>query len=147
MVSTAKYLSVLLSLASATAQAQNMPEKIKWRGRDAYRLTDGVTEAVVVPALSSRLMVLRFIGQENALWNAPESAVFQKGEWANWGGEKAWPSPQTEWTLFSDPSWPPHPTYDGRAHRARLLPRWPIGDGRPDDARLGRPGDARLRFR
>ena len=100
---------------------QTTPKKMKWKGREAYLLTNGTLEAVIVPALSSRLMVLRFVGGNNALWNAPEGTVFKKGEWANWGGEKAWPSLQADWALFSSPSWPPHPTYDGLPHEARVL--------------------------
>lgn len=98
-----------------------LSQKIKWRGHEAYLLTNGTLEAVIVPALSSRLMVLRFVGKENVLWNAPEGTDFKKGEWANWGGEKAWPSLQADWALFTNPAWPPHPTYDGLSHQAQML--------------------------
>jgi hypothetical protein len=104
------------------SQSTNTPEKVSWKGHAAYRLVHGGVEAIIVPALSGRLMALRFIGGENALWNAPEGTVFKKGEWANWGGEKVWPSPQSDWALFNNPSWPPHPTYDGMPHQARVSP-------------------------
>jgi len=114
-------LSILLSVFGATVVAQTAPRKIQWKGRDAYLLTNGNTEAVIVPALSGRLMVLRFVGGTNVLWNSPNGTVFKKGEWANWGGEKVWPSPQSDWALFNNPAWPPHQTYDGLPHRARVL--------------------------
>lgn len=122
MFSRVLCLSALFIVFCTAGHAQTAPTKIQWKGRPAYLLTNGKTEAIVVPSLSSRLMVLRFAGGTNALWNSPDGTIFKKGEWANWGGEKIWPSLQSDWGLFTNPAWPPHPTYDGLPHQARVLP-------------------------
>ncbi|MDX1934344.1 MAG: hypothetical protein SFU56_17210 [Capsulimonadales bacterium] len=114
-------LGVLLMSGVESAEAQNAPKKTEWNGREAFLLTDGRTEAVIVPSLSSRLMTYRMVGGTNALWNAPSGTVFPPGEWANWGGEKVWPALQSAWPLFG-PGWPPHPTYDGMPHRTEVVP-------------------------
>lgn len=89
-------------------------------GRTAFRLSDGRTEAVVVPEIG-RVMRYGFVGKPNFLWNALQK-TYGKNEWKNWGGDKTWPAPQMWWPVMSDRNWPPEPAWDGNAYTARVLP-------------------------
>lgn len=104
---------------ASSVEAQTTMMKMQWEGRTAYKLSDGKTEAIIVPELSGRVMSYGMVGGANLLWNGPKS--FKAGEWGNWGGEKVWPALQGDWPLFS-PAWPPHPTYDGLPHKGETLP-------------------------
>src|SRR5262245_6321074 len=114
-------LILLLTTLAIAANAQKAPVKTKWNGREAYLLTNGKAEAIVVPSLSSRLMAYRFVGGGNALWNLPPGTKLKPGDYINWGGEKVWPAPHTDWQLFWK-DWPPHPTYDILPHKAQIMP-------------------------
>jgi hypothetical protein len=106
-----------------------------YNDRAAYRLTDGRAEAVVVPALG-RVMRYGMVGEPNALWNAATGRRFRPEEWQNWGGDKVWPAPQSQWPGLSGQGWPPHPTFDGLPHQAEVLP----GDaGKPPRLRTTGP--------
>jgi hypothetical protein len=89
-------------------------------GRTAFRLSDGRTEAVVVPEIG-RVMRYGFVGGSNFLWNSPQK-TYGKNEWKNWGGDKTWPAPQQWWPAIAERGWPPDPAWDGNAHRAKILP-------------------------
>jgi hypothetical protein len=91
-------------------------------GHPAFTLSDGRTEAVVVPALSGRVMRYGPVGGENILWNNP-NPVFKSGEWKNYGGDKSWPASQNLWGIYQKSGgWPPQPTWDGEPHKATILP-------------------------
>jgi hypothetical protein len=90
---------------------------MQYNGRPAYRLTDGRTEVIVVPELG-RVMRYGLVGGANMLWNAAPGRHFKADEWQNWGGDKVWPAPQSQWPGLSGRGWPPHPTFDGLPHRA-----------------------------
>jgi hypothetical protein len=89
-------------------------------GRTAFRLSDGRTEAVVVPEIG-RVMRYGFLGGSNFLWNSPQK-TYGENEWKNWGGDKTWPAPQLWWPVIAGRNWPPDPAWDGNAHTARVLP-------------------------
>lgn len=91
-----------------------------YEGRTAFRLSDGRTEAVVVPEIG-RVMRYGFVGGSNWLWNSPQK-TYGKNEWKNWGGDKTWPAPQQWWPAIAQRSWPPDPAWDGNSHRAKILP-------------------------
>lgn len=88
----------------------------KWSG--CWRISDGRLEVVVVPAIG-RIMRLGRPGGPNVLWENLDlcngRTIAKPGEWANYGGDKLWPSPQT-W------GWPPDPKLDGGMHRSRAIP-------------------------
>ena len=119
IVSATLLAGLMISLSAKPAAAQTTMTKEKWNGHTAYRLSDGKTEVVIVPDLTSRVMTYQFVGGKNVLWNGP--TTFKPDEWANYGGEKVWPALQGDWGMFS-PAWPPHPTYDGLPHKAETLP-------------------------
>lgn len=88
-------------------------------GRTAFRLSDGCTEAVVVPEIG-RVMRYGFVGGSNFLWNSPRK-TYGENEWKNWGGDKTWPAPQLWWPVIAERGWPPNPAWDGNPHTARVL--------------------------
>jgi len=94
--------------------------KVQYLGFEAYRLTNGRTEAVIVPALG-RVMRYALVGGENQLWNSKVSAT-KAGQWSNWGGDKSWPAPQSQWPLSIGHEWPPHTSWDGKPYMTTLLP-------------------------
>jgi hypothetical protein len=114
-------LGALTALPVAAQQQATTLTKTTWEGRTAYRLSDGKTEAVIVPELSSRVIAFGFVGGPNVLWNAAKGREWKPGEWKNWGGEKVWPSPQSAWPVYFAPPWPPHTTYDGDGHKAEVV--------------------------
>jgi glucose/arabinose dehydrogenase len=91
-----------------------------YEGRTAFRLSDGRTEAVVVPQIG-RVMRYAFVGGANFLWNSQQKTYGEK-EWKNWGGDKTWPAPQLWWPAIAEQNWPPDPAWDGNAHKATILP-------------------------
>ncbi len=96
-------------------------EKTTYHGHEAYRLSDGKTEAVIVPSLSGRVMRFGAIGGANWLWNAlPER--LQGNGYKNYGGDKTFAGPHPVWNTFTDSLWPPEPTWDGAAHIGQILP-------------------------
>ena len=86
-----------------------------WDG--AYRLSNGVVELVVVPQIG-RIMAFHFAGQPDTdpLWNNPpllgKPAPTGGTDWANFGGDKLWPSPQSDWPKHAPQAWPPDPAFE-----------------------------------
>jgi len=78
-----------------------------------------------VPAIG-RVMSLGFAGDGGAsdvLWRhgqlGPNLAPDENG-WINYGGDKAWPAPQSEWQRMVGKGWPPPVTFDAVAHTATV---------------------------
>ena len=99
-------IAVMALLQPATPAAD--VEIAFWRGRDAYRLSGGQVEAVVVPSLGGRIMEFRLKGGENSLYSPAKPETM--GGWQNHGGDKVWFAPQSLW------SWPPDPWLEQKAH-------------------------------
>jgi len=97
---------------------------IEYRGwSKALRLSNGLVEAVVVPAIG-RVMQFHRVGGENVLWedeslDGLRSGVDAEG-WSNFGGDKIWPSPQAGWETFTGRPWPPPEAFDSRPYEAEL---------------------------
>jgi hypothetical protein len=111
--------------AATTARAATTIQPATYHGHTAYRMTDGRTEALIVPDLS-RVMRYGFVGGQNILWNAatPDPAKpIDDRQWTNWGGDKTWIGPQSSWPMIQNtPSnWPPDTTLASLA-TAELLP-------------------------
>jgi hypothetical protein len=88
-------------------------------------LRNGHTEVVVVPAIG-RVMSFAFAGDGGAsdvLWRhgqlGPNLAPDENG-WINYGGDKAWPAPQSEWQRMVGKGWPPPVTFDAVPHTATV---------------------------
>ena len=69
---------------------------------------------------------------ENVLWENPEcrgktlppdGPAEEKGApvWMNFGGDKVWPTEQSQWPKTNGYAWPPDHWFDGGAHSVRLL--------------------------
>ena len=107
---------LLLALAAAHVQGQPANTPIvaaftNYHGwSNSVSVNNGVVEAVIVPAVG-RVQQFRFVGDTNgALWENPRTlgrATTGSGFYPNFGGDKAWPSPQSEW------GWPPPKGFDG----------------------------------
>lgn len=84
---------------------------------DSYLLTNGIVEAVVVPAIG-RVMQFGFAGEEGVFWeNTNLFGVTLSGletNWMNFGGDKSWPAPEGEWPKFTKSDvWRPPLGFDG----------------------------------
>jgi len=102
-------------------------EAVDFHGWPAMALRNGHTEVVVVPAIG-RVMSLGFAGDAGAsdpLWRhgqlGPGLAPDENG-WINFGGDKAWPAPQSEWERMAGKGWPPPATFDAQPHAASATP-------------------------
>jgi len=92
-----------------------MDQRITYRGwSDAVRLTNGTAELIVVPSLGGRIMRYGHVGGENLLWENENLAGAAPGgkPYKNFGGDKAWPWPQSAWTKLIGATWPPPDAYD-----------------------------------
>jgi hypothetical protein len=91
--------------------------KIEYHGwKDCYLLASAALEVVVVPAIG-RVMQLRRIGDDaGVLWqNSELDGQLPKpnsGTWANFGGDKCWPAPQSDWPPIMGHEWPPPAAFD-----------------------------------
>ncbi len=91
--------------------------RIDYRGwKDCYRMSNGLIEIVVVPAIGGRIMTYS-LNNTNVIYENPaefgKTYPPVKGVWRNFGGYKVWPAPQT-W-------WPPEPVLDSAESRIEIL--------------------------
>ena len=101
----------------STAPAKTPPKEYHgWK--DAIFVRNGKAEVVIVPSLG-RVMQFRFLdGKENngVFWE--NGALYGKAldakssEWGNFGGDKSWPSPQSDWPKMTQRNWPPPSVFD-----------------------------------
>lgn len=117
------FLLVLLGGAPASLSAGVTLYRTNYHGWEgAYVLSNGKVAAVVVPAVG-RVMQFGYLGEEGVFWeNLPLAGRVADGEitawaskdWVNFGGDKTWPSPESDWSLFtSRKGWRPPPAFDG----------------------------------
>ena len=97
-----------------------------WTG--CARISNGVVEAIIVPQIG-RVMAFQFAGQPESspIFTNPDllgktGADVKAGDWANFGGDKLWPSPQSDWPQFIGHTWPPPPEFDGLPQRLEIVP-------------------------
>ena len=93
-------------------------------GWESLWLRGGGAEVVVVPAIG-RVMQFRLLDDPccDPFWHnlklGPAMAPDENG-WINFGGDKAWPAPQSAWASMVGKGWPPPPTFDAVAHTATV---------------------------
>jgi hypothetical protein len=103
-------------------------ERIRYHGwSDCFLLSNGLVEAVIVPAIG-RVMQLRLAGEaEGAFWEnrALDGQLHgaDPNEWINFGGDKCWPAPQAVWTEQQGRDWPPPVAFDARPVAAVVCER------------------------
>ena len=108
------------SLLCIQGQCEPAISKVTYFDRPAYKLTNGAVEAVVVPEIG-RVMRFGKVGGPNLLWNNPQAQLTNDG-WKNYGGDKTWLSPQSNWKVFhGSAGWPPEPALDGLPQKADVL--------------------------
>ncbi len=96
---------------------------------DAIVLNNGSVAAVVVPSIA-RVMQFGFVGEEGVFWENPtllgkiadpQLITWAAKDWVNFGGDKAWPSPEGDWSIFTNrKGWRPPPAFDGWGAEARV---------------------------
>jgi hypothetical protein len=110
--------------ARAAAPAVTV-ERTSFHGWEALVLRNGAAEVTVVPAIG-RIMQLALAGAgapRGPLWNhpglGPQLPPDENG-WINFGGDKAWPAPQSAWEAVAGKGWPPPRTFDAAAFTAEV---------------------------
>jgi hypothetical protein len=93
-----------------------------WEG--SILLSNGRVEAAIVPAIG-RVMQFRFAGEEDGpFWEnrAMDGIKPEPGskEWGNFGGDKTWPAPQSDWPKLTPRAWPPPVAFDSMPVRATV---------------------------
>jgi hypothetical protein len=94
---------------------------------ESYLISNGVVEAVVVPAIG-RVMQFRLAGEDDgAFWEnrALDGQLHEphSSEWINFGGDKCWPAPQSEWIRQQNREWPPPVGFDSSPVEAVVTER------------------------
>jgi len=128
----AALLLLCLPVLPVRAAPNNAPvsvTRLTWHGWDgAVRLSNGVVEAVVVPSIG-RIMDFHLAGHPetspvfvNPDWEGKSVADADPATWAAFGGDKLWPSPQSEWAKHNVRAWPPDQTFDGDPEVAQVVP-------------------------
>ena len=89
---------------------------------NAIILGNGLVEAVIVPEVG-RILQFRFAGEaEGPVWVNPALAGRVRDpasrEWANFGGDKAWPGSGKDWPRIFGRTWPPPFGFDGTPEQA-----------------------------
>ncbi len=85
--------------------------------QDAVTIGNGLVTANISPSLG-RIVSFGLAQGNNLLWlesaNNIEERKQKKPEgWINYGGDKVWPLPQSNWPIPFGTSWPPSPALEG----------------------------------
>jgi hypothetical protein len=84
--------------------------------KDCYRLASAALEVMVVPAIGRIMQIRRTGDTAGVLWENRvldgQLAQPHSGTWANFGGDKCWPSPQSDWPRVMGHDWPPPAAFD-----------------------------------
>jgi hypothetical protein len=110
--------------AKPTKTSSTTIKRETYRGwPDALVLSNGEVEVVIVPAVG-RVMQFRFVNEEGVFWESEEwagkSPNAAASTWGNFGGDKAWPAPQSDWPKITPRSWPPPVAFDAMPVRAEV---------------------------
>jgi hypothetical protein len=103
-------------------------EQISYHGwPECFLLSNGIVEAVVVPAIS-RVMHFGLAGEpQSAFWQNRaldgQLPSVDSSEWSNFGGDKCWPAPQSDWPQQTGRAWPPPPALDALPAQAAAVAR------------------------
>lgn len=127
----AVYLLGSTLLSYAQSPVRNAPSQrkipdvtvlhVNFHGWDAIVLRNRVAEVTIVPAIG-RIMQFNFLPPSNQnsapqdiFWNNPAIGPQLKPDiegWINYGGDKVWPAPQSDWPKTNGKAWPPPKTLD-----------------------------------
>ena len=127
---------MLIALPALALESHVTVTKILWREIDAFKLSDGRCDAIVVPKLGGRIVSFGLTGGFNFIY-AGEPGAEKREPTLYWGGDKTYIGPHTLWKLTQPRSWPP-PAPDAQEHTAEILdggrlrtvsPPWESYDG------------------
>ena len=98
---------------------------VPFHGWSALQLRNGHQRVTIVPAIG-RVMGLDFA--QDGAYAGPALEPPQLGAalapdhdgWINYGGDKAWPAPQSDWPRVAGRGWPPPVTFDARPFTASI---------------------------
>ena len=100
-------------------------ERISYHGwPNALRMRSAEAEVIVVPEIG-RVMSFRFLDGANVFWE-DRSLDGQRGnpggkEWINFGGDKTWPAPESDWSLRTGrKEWMPPAAFDALPVEPRI---------------------------
>ena len=101
---------ILVGILVNPASAEVRVQQVEYKGwANCWKLSNGTVDLVVVPQIG-RIMFFGFTGGSNVLFEnlalAGTVAGAEKRDWVNFGGDKLWPAPQSDW------NWPPDPILD-----------------------------------
>jgi hypothetical protein len=106
-------LAVLFTLTPARAHAQTAVVTNYHLWSNVVSVNNGLVEVLVNPT-DGRVQQFRFVGDtDGAFWENPDLFGKTPGggfRYENYGGDKAWPSPQSAW------GWPPPKGFDGHTN-------------------------------
>ncbi len=110
------------SLAQSRSVGVNITRTEYHGWKDAIVMSNGKVEAVIVPSIG-RVMQFRLAGEEGVFWENSEVAGKAvnptSNTWTNFGGDKPWPSPQSEWPKITPRAWPPPLGFDASPWEAK----------------------------
>jgi len=133
MSTTLLTASILAAFAFATpsARADVKVQQVTFEGwNNCWKISNGLADVVVVPQVG-RIMYFGFSGEENVLFDNKSldgtvaDAVTK--DWVNFGGDKLWPAPQSDWV------WPPDPVLDRSTLEVRPTEDGVTIHGKPSD--------------
>ncbi len=125
-ISFAAILTLLCLPAFAQRPRKITIQKQSYRGWDnALVMSNGLVEAVIIPSIG-RVMQFRFVGEsEGVFWEnaalAGKPVNPASNDWGNFGGDKSWPAPQSEWPKITPRAWPPPVAFDSMACTAKVV--------------------------
>lgn len=132
LVSFAAALLVLIPLAVLYREFlgdRNPPSTVTVRWINYQGWTNAISmvneqaEVVIVPSIG-RIMQFRFVGEPGPFWeNAALNGKIADPlsvDWANFGGDKTWPAPQSEWGQWTPRAWPPPAGFDSEPLEAEV---------------------------
>lgn len=91
---------------------------------DAVIIDNGKVEVIIVPAIG-RVMQFRFAGEsEGPFWENREldgrKPDPSSKNWMNFGGDKPWPAPDSDWGKVTPRVWPPPAAFDAMPSKVIL---------------------------
>jgi hypothetical protein len=124
-------LAVVAACAAARTRAPAPPSggvtvaRATFAGWEALVLRNGAAEVTVVPAIGRIMQIARVDGgrARGPLWSHPgigPTLAADENGWINFGGDKAWPAPQSGWEAIAGKGWPPPRTFDAAPFTARV---------------------------
>ncbi len=89
----------------------------------AIVMDNGLVEIVIVPVVG-RVMQFRYLGEKGPFWEN-ESMLGKEpnpksNDWGNFGGDKTWPAPQSDWPKITPRAWPPPIAFDSLPVSAQI---------------------------